>query len=302
MKTASDTPLILCAGRLYCDLVFTGVPGMPVMGQEVFSQGLTLHAGGGALITAATFEALGWHSALISVLPASPFDAPVRGDIAAVGIDGHLCVSAALGLSPQITVAIASGDDRAFLSHKAGAALPPVDLVRDEILQGMRHLHIGELRSLQEHPELIDLARGAGLTISLDCGWDTELLAMGASLAPLIAQVDVFLPNAAEYQRLCEAGLNERAAPLTVVKCGSRGSSALGPDGWTDAPSKPVKVIDATGAGDAFNGGFLAGWLDGRQLVDCLKAGNHCGAAAVGLPGGTAGLEALGAQLSMMRV
>ena len=39
---------VLCVGRLYCDLVFSGVPKMPVVGEEVFAKKLSTHAGGGA--------------------------------------------------------------------------------------------------------------------------------------------------------------------------------------------------------------------------------------------------------------
>ena len=38
---------VLCVGRLYCDLVFSGVPKMPVVGEEVFAKKLSTHAGGG---------------------------------------------------------------------------------------------------------------------------------------------------------------------------------------------------------------------------------------------------------------
>ena len=74
------------------------------------------------------------------------------------------------------------------------------------------------------------------------------------------------MPNEAEFDRICASGLPEDSVPLTAVKCGAKGARARGRDGWIHQETKPVQVIDATGAGDAFNGGFLSGWLNGQAL------------------------------------
>lgn len=289
---------ILCAGRLYCDLVFTGVPSLPQPGSEIFADDLSLHAGGGAFITAAAFSALGWKAAILGTLPAAPFDQIVRRDIAHTQVDDSLCAPAKDGQGPQITVAIARDGDRAFLSHKPGAALPNVPPLSSRF----RHLHIGELRTLIEHPDLIQLARAASMTISLDCGWDEPLLSNGAAQTSLISQVDVFLPNDSEYEHLRASGLPERTADLTVVKCGQNGAQCLTPEGWIAKPTQPVTVVDATGAGDAFNGGFLSGWLSGETLDTCLATGNHCGAASVKHRGGIGGLADLRRDLSSVQL
>ncbi|MEM7568109.1 MAG: hypothetical protein AAF321_12840, partial [Pseudomonadota bacterium] len=60
---------VLCAGRLYCDLVFAGAPRLPTLGEEVFCEGLTLDAGGGAFITAAWLAALGRRATLFAIAP-----------------------------------------------------------------------------------------------------------------------------------------------------------------------------------------------------------------------------------------
>nr|WP_272211584.1 hypothetical protein [Marinicella sp. W31]MDC2877480.1 hypothetical protein [Marinicella sp. W31] len=38
---------VLCVGRIYCDLIFTGLERMPVLGREIFAENLTIAAGGG---------------------------------------------------------------------------------------------------------------------------------------------------------------------------------------------------------------------------------------------------------------
>ncbi len=273
---------VLCAGRLYCDLVFANTPRLPTAGTEVFAENLSLHAGGGAYITGASLVALGHPVWQFSVLPAAPFDRTVLADMAEHGITATACEPAATGVDPQITVAIASAGDRAFLTRADGPAIPdPINLDFTDF----SHLHIGELRTLQETPALLDYARAAGLTVSLDCGWQDEF---DASAAALIAKVDVFLPSECEATALVSVGIPEVCAPLTVVKCGKNGARARlkTESTWTHSASEPVDVLDATGAGDSFNAGFLSCWLQGAALADCLAKGNACGAAAVQALGG----------------
>ena len=50
---------VLCLGRLWCDLLFTGLPRPPSLGSEVFAEDVSIVPGGGAFITAAVFAAHG---------------------------------------------------------------------------------------------------------------------------------------------------------------------------------------------------------------------------------------------------
>lgn len=273
---------VLSAGRLYCDLVFADVPRLPTPGTEVFAPALSLHAGGGAYITGATLARLGHRVGQLSYLPAPPFDRTVIADMARHGLDPRDCQPAPPNADPQVTVAMTRAGDRAFLTRADGPALP--DLAQVDFA-AYAHLHIGELRTLEEAPALLDLARAAGLTISLDCSWQDRF---DPDVARLIAGVDVFLPNEAEAKALQEIGLSDTPAPLTVVKCGKSGARArtAGTEAWIVAVSNPAPVLDATGAGDAFNAGFLSRWLADAPIADCLAAGNQMGAAAVQVAGG----------------
>jgi len=77
-----------------------------------------------------------------------------------------------------------------------------------------------------------------------------------------------------------------RRQAITIVKQGDRGASWLAPDRDIHFPAPRVKVVDTTGAGDAFNAGFLVAWMRGRSPALCLAAGNHSGAASTRVPGG----------------
>ncbi len=291
-----QTPFpILCTGRVYCDLIFTGLPNMPVMGQEVFSDDLSLHAGGGAFITAATIATLGWETSILATLPAAPFDMVIRDAMQKFGIDNSLCVDSPQGAAPQITVATVMGGDRAFLTHQSGDPAPETNLAKGHF----GHLHIGELSTLIEKPDLCERAHASGLTVSCDCGWDSDLIADGKALSDLISQVDVFLPNQSEFEGLMASGLNIARLPLTAIKLGSTGAKLWDGSTWISEPALNVTAVDTTGAGDAFNGGFLTQWLSGSDFQTCLKMANTCGAAAVQHVGGAQGLHKIATLSSM---
>lgn len=278
---------VLCVGRLYCDLIFTGAPGLPTAGTETFAKGLCMDIGGGAFIAAATLAALGRPAALMAMIPSAPFADFVMQDPLFDQLDTRRCAQTAAEFDPQITVAITTDSDRAFLSRKSGPALPPVQA---DHFDGIRHLHIGELRTLVEHPELIDLAQKSDVSISLDCGWDEDLFDAGKDLAALISAVDLFLPNEHEAARLDLIGVPLPEA-TTVIKTGAQGAHLVRAGRKVQADAPKVPVIDTTGAGDAFNAGFLNAWLNSASDIDCLASGIACGSAGVQHAGGTGALR-----------
>ena len=284
MKGRSEPPAVLSVGRLYCDLIFTGLPRMPTLGTEVFTDGFGAHAGGGAFITAAHLAQLGHTSSLAAMVPASPFDELMRPDLAASKVDLSLCAPLTASDGPQITVAMALGEDRSFLTRRAGRVFPKMN-AEDIAARGFRHIHIGEITSLIADPEILRIARALGTTISADCGWDDDFDA--GALAPFVGMLDVFLPNETEMKVLQSFGIGDQMASTTVIKRGPAGATLLSPhDGALSAPAVATDVVDTTGAGDAFNAGFLSQWLVGGSPQACHEAGNRRGALAVATRGG----------------
>jgi len=274
---------VLSVGRLYCDLIFTDVPRMPSLGTEVFTDVFGAHAGGGAFITAAHLADLGHPASLAAMLPASPFADLMRADIEASKVDLSLCAPLSAEEGPQLTVAMAQADDRAFLTRRAGPAFPKLG-TEDLAKRRIAHVHIGEIMSLIAQPEILQAAKTHGATISADCGWDDAFDVR--PLQPLVGLIDVFLPNETEMDALQASGLGEPLADVTVVKRGHLGATLLMPGGTLSAPALATKVMDTTGAGDAFNAGFLSSWLSGAPPQAWLEAGNARGARAVRHRGG----------------
>ena len=261
------------------------LPALPGAGQEVYAGAFTLAMGGGAYITAAYCAALGRDTGLAAHLPAEPFAQALRPELASSGLDLGLCEPAPVGADPQITVAMITSGDRAFLTRRAGPAVP-AGLEAALATGRYDHLHLGELATLAEYPGLARAAKTAGLTVSCDCSWDVAVLAR-PDLPALLDGVDVFLPNAMEAEVLV------RHAPLFVVKDGAMGARALLADRVVARPARAACVVDTVGAGDAFNAGFIDAWLAQCMIEDCLDAGHATAAEALGKHGGARGLGTL---------
>lgn len=283
MTGAVTGPTILSVGRFYCDLIFSDMPRLPSLGTEVFAEGFSAHAGGGAYITGAHLADLGNRTCLAAFLPPPPYADLIATEIATAGVETGLSAALTPQDGPQLTVAMAHGSDRAFLSRRAGGPFPALTAAQIRA-QNIRHVHIGELASAIEAPAILGAAREAGATVSLDCGWDDALTA--EAIAPILPKVDVFLPNEAEVAHLRALGIREFLAPLTVIKRGAAGATAMAGETTLSAATQPFKALDTTGAGDAFNAGFLSAWLQSAPLAACLDAGNARGGLAVRKRGG----------------
>ncbi len=294
------TAKVLCVGRIYCDLVFSGIANLPRAGQETYADNLSIFAGGGAYITGAYLAAAGIQASLCGVIPNGPFGAGIMAELDASGLDLGPCEMANNGEQPQVTIVMSSQEDRAFLTRRTGAALP--ETCSDTIAAGgFNHLHIAELATLQEHPELIVLARKNNMSISLDSAWD-EAAMQALSGFDLLKNIDLFLPNEPELIKISggkggvEAAARHLAktGPIVVVKRGALGAGYWGREGeFADAVAGDCITIDPTGAGDAFNAGFLAYWLQKASPIACLKNGNRFGRAAIGQLGGASAAQGM---------
>jgi sugar/nucleoside kinase (ribokinase family) len=105
---------------------------------------------------------------------------------------------------------------------------------------------------------------------------------------------DVLLANADEAAVLPAALAGH--VKHTVIKRGADG--ALWVDPHIEVPAEPAKVVDVTGAGDAFAAGFLAAWCTGASAEEALRSGTALGARAVG----TAGARPVPAAVSLVGV
>ncbi|RII27692.1 MAG: carbohydrate kinase [Geobacter sp.] len=90
-------------------------------------------------------------------------------------------------------------------------------------------------------------------------------------------------------------------APVVTVTCGVRGSLTWRERGVIRQPAFPVPVIDTTGAGDVFHGGYVYGLLKGWELPSVLTFAGAMAAIKCTRPGGRSGIPDLPQVLNFLR-
>jgi sugar/nucleoside kinase (ribokinase family) len=145
-------------------------------------------------------------------------------------------------------------------------------------------------------PEMLRAAKAAGLATSIDTQWDHEGLWM-KSLEPCLPHTDLLFVNEDEGRELtgyCSPPeiarhLRGLGAGEVVVKLGAKGCFVSG----FSMPALPVSVVDTTGAGDCFVGGYLAALHRGMNHREAAAVANRVGALAVQKLGASSAMEEL---------
>jgi len=276
---------VVVVGELNADIILRG-DVVPSFGQvEKVIDDLDLCAGSSSAIFAASAARMGLRVRFISKVGDDLLGHYLLGELDSVGLSPeHVIVDPSV--KTGATVHLSTGQDRAMLTYLGSmAAITASDLPSDW-LESVRHLHVASpflLQELRPHmPTMMRQAREAGLSVSLDTNWDP---AEGWYLGGFFDDLDLFLPN--EQELLAITGESDlmsglrtalQLVPLVVVKRGERGALAATETELVEVPAYDVSVVDTTGAGDTFDGGFVAGWLREEPLERCLALGSACGA------------------------
>ncbi len=278
---------ILVAGELNADLVMTGLPSLPILGRELVSDGFRIALGSSSAITAARLSRLGALVDFAGWLGDDDLGRFVLNELASYGV-GAQHIQVRQEGSTGVTIALTYEHDRALLTYPGLMSVFDGETLA---LAGYAHLHVGSFflqTGLQ--PELLAIFQQAhelGLTTSLDCGWDpAEAWLHNPYLLPVLAETDFFLPNEDEMASLAAGDpvwLAAQGRGTLVVKQGAHGATAFTKEGERiHADAVPVNVVDTTGAGDAFNAGFLyATLIEKVRLNVALEFATTCGSESV---------------------
>jgi len=286
-------------GEFYFDLVFYALSRLPRMGEEVKTESFERFPGGGLATTALVANALGTQTVVITRVGEDSRGSAAWLRMLRSGISVECCEVHA-NLPTATTVCAAFDGDRMMITHDAINRKLERLLYRSMVktkIRRARHLHLAcALWPPKTWNPAIRRFREQGLTVSADVGWNPELM-HSSQLPSLLRNLEFLFPNEAEARAMTGEKTIEKAAKqlarsvrVPVIKLGQDGSLAVHDGKIVRMKSLRVRAVDATGSGDAFNGGFLHGFLLGWPLEDCLRAGNVCGALATTKPGGSSAI------------
>jgi len=250
--------------------------------------------GGSAANTARWLARLGARATLITAVGR---DATGRALVDAVRGDGVTVRASRIAgaRTARIAVLVAPDGERSFVPDRGAADLLSADDLKPDWFAGARALHL-PIYSLVGAPlgeagrRAIELARGEAALVSVDLASIGPLMARGRCAArELVAAVgpDILFATSSEAEALLGGaplgGLLEIAG-IVVLKRGSKGATVVARSGGEplrfEVATAPLAAADTTGAGDAFDAGFLVGWFAAQDAGRSLPAALHRAALA----------------------
>jgi len=288
---------VTIAGELNVDLILSGLPDELPPERELLADRMMLTLGGSSAILAHNLAALGSRVGFQSRIGDDDLGQSILHTLQQSGADVSRVRCVPGPVKTGLTVVLQRAVWRNMVTYSgtiAELAWEDLDL---DYLADSRHFHFSSfylqrgLRPLV--PELFRRMKKKGLTTSLDTNDDPDDRWQGG-LHEALRYVDVFLPNERETQKAAGTSDLESAVrrlaelvPLVVVKLGRAGALAQRGSQRLTSPAITVDAVDAVGAGDSFDAGFLDQYVRGADLSACLAAGNLAGAFSTTRPGGT---------------
>jgi sugar/nucleoside kinase (ribokinase family) len=302
---------VLVVGELNVDVILDGMATLPEVGKEILARAMTVALGSSSAIFAHNLRCLGPSVAFLGRVGDDHLGAFVTDRLRIGRVDTSMIL-----VTPDrptgVTVALNRGEDRAMITHPGAMEhLTLEDLTADH-LASADHLHFASVflqpGLARETAALFRRAKEAGMTTSFDPQWDPEH-AWDLDLPAILPYVDVFLPSEAELLHLTGKGEVPAAlaairsfARAVVVKQGSRGATVQCGDQVLHRPAfLNTRVVDAIGAGDSFDAGFVSRFIQGQPLSTCLSFGNLMGAVSTTAAGGTGAFASLDGVMSIAR-
>ncbi len=288
---------IIVVGELNVDLILNSIHGFPEVGKEILSDEMTLTLGSSSAIFASNISTLGAKTGFIGKIGIDTFGNLTIDSLHKRKVDTDLIIRSK-DHKTGATIVLNYEEDRAMVTHQGAMAHLGIEDVKVSELKKAKHLHVSSifLQPLikKDIIQIFIMAKENGLTTSLDIQWDPEEK-WDVDFKALLPFVDVFLPNRQELMAITGVGNIEEAISILlphsnhiIVKMGGDGSCGYYKNEKIEMKAfKNNDVVDAIGAGDSFNSGFIFQFIQGNSLEDCLRFGNLIGAINTCAAGGT---------------
>jgi sugar/nucleoside kinase (ribokinase family) len=213
------------------------------------------------------------------------------------GIEVRIRAERKMGSGVSVSIVRRDGE-RAFISYAGNLSKWSLrDIERDlKFISRAHALYYGGyffMRNMmaEKAEELMRRLKDVGIVTAFDTGWDPEGWAPRtiAGIRRTLKYVNVFLPNAEEARNIAAYSSPERAAlnilgygpELVAIKLGPEGCVVAQGEEVARIPGFKCRAFDTTGAGDAFNAGFMLGYLRGWDLWKTAEFANAIGALTV---------------------
>eukprot|EP00931_Biecheleriopsis_adriatica_P058482 TRINITY_DN34831_c0_g1_i1.p1 TRINITY_DN34831_c0_g1~~TRINITY_DN34831_c0_g1_i1.p1 ORF type:complete len:315 (+),score=49.32 TRINITY_DN34831_c0_g1_i1:245-1189(+) len=300
-------------GDIFIDIQ-AKIKKLPAWDTDVETESVKLLPGGSALNQGRHLYSLGTKVRFFGAIGNDAFGEQLISKITGQGFPTDY-VKVFKNLPSSVCMVLAGPSDRAFVScYSTTDAYTTRDLKeRESAMDGCTHFHCGgyfNLKGLQndDFTMLVESCRRKGMTVSLNTQWDASEKWSGEDnhLKRLMPMVDLLFVNISEAENIA-AALSPESTNSVAALCEAFPDTTLvvtrGAEGCSVHRSgfdtlhvaiEPARVIDATGAGDAFVAGFLSSWLahgerrkDSERVLlhEACRKGNAVARVCVGREG-----------------
>lgn len=280
-------------GVLVADHICAPIDHLPVEGELILSDRLELAIGGCASNAAMDLARVGVSVDVVGCVGDDAFGRFVTETLESAHVGtGLIRRLPDVGTSASLIINVVGQDRRFVHSRGANGRLTAADIPLDAVRKA-KVLYVGGFLLASaltgaELAEVFQAARAAGVTTLLD------VVVPGPGnhwkqLEAVLPFTDVFLPN--DDEGLAILGIDDprrqaeryraAGAKSVVVTCGGDGTYLLTDELRLKANVFPMPFIGGTGAGDAFDAGYIAGLLQGLDPIECVTWGSALGASCV---------------------
>lgn len=288
---------ILAIGELNVDLILNDIQQHPELGKEIIARSLEVILGSSTAIFASNISIMGASVAFLGKIGKDAFADTVLNSLRDKGVNTDFILQTA-EFKTGASIALNYDQDRYMVTYPGAMEHLTIDDISNQALEKAAHLHFSSpflqpgIRN--DLATLFQRAKDLGLSTSLDTQWDPQEK-WDLDIKAILPFVDVFLPNAGELMAM--TGVNDITSAAEkfidlcetlVVKCGEDGAMLFSENQKIlGKPFSNDQVVDAIGAGDSFNAGFIFKYVRDQPLNECLEFANLMGALNTTGVGGT---------------
>jgi ribokinase len=280
-------------GAINVDLVVSGAD-LPRQGETVIGGTFAQHHGGkGGNQAVAAARSLGRQVAMIGAVGDDALGAAARDVLAGDDVDvSRVRIAARIPTGVALIAVDERGENQISVAPGANAAIGDVtadlDVLRPSIVLASCEVPLTALR------------RAAAWCARRGVTFVLNPAPASPDLAELLDAARVLTPNRGEVRVLGGGGLEPIASAravasghpgqVVVVTLGSDGAAIVDPTRDERVPAPAVDVVDATGAGDCFNGVLVAGLWEGRSLEEAVRRAVVAATLSTRVPGARDGM------------
>lgn len=258
-------------------------------GSKIEVDNISFATGGGATNTAVAFSRLGLKTGIVCALGKDESAKKILKELKKEKVD-----CAGIAEIPKFKTAYSAiltgfGGDRVILTYGGATGhLEKESLIKWKFLEKAQWVYAGSFHS---EPRLLKKIFGFACEKGILVAWNpgkSELKQGIKKLRPLLEKTTVLFLNEEEAEMLArkksaKGNLKklQETVPLVIITLGAKGSIAFDGFKYYKQRAKRTKVLDTTGAGDAFNAGFLAGIIKERGIAESLKLGSENSASVI---------------------